>query len=832
MRKHFIIILSILAVVQIEKVFGQRNVNISGTVKDSVSKMPIGFATITLVSNNSDSSSRKTLADESGHFLFSNINTNTSYSLKITAVGYTSTKMQLPSIISAASKDIFAGEVLLHPIANQLHEVVVNTASRNPVRQEADRITYDLSADPESNALSLLDMLRKVPLITIDAGDKILLKGSSEFKILINGKPSALVVKNPSDLFKSIPASTIQKIEVITIPPAKYDAEGLVGILNIITRKKEGQGYNGSISTAYNSVLGPSINFNGTAKQGKWGISGYLGYSDVISETTGYGYNNLIFNVPGALSPRGSGTIGSGGTLIFLSDLVQQGNKSFKGANQYGSADISYDVDSLNLITLSLQYYGGNFVQGNYLLSNEVDQNNNLLQSYILNNNGGSAYTNSDLSFNLQHGFRGNKEKLFTASYKYSIQDYGQRTDAAYNQTFNYDYPNNKQYDNSGTAEHTIQLDYVFPLRHLSVESGLKAIVRNNFSGFSTDNLNSISGQYIPDTSMSNNFNYHQNVFSAYNTYKWTYNSLQVNAGLRLEHTSNNTAAISGINGVNNAYNNLIPSFSLLKTFSNSNSLSIGFTNRILRPAIWQLNPFTDKSNPLEVSKGNPALQPIIRHSFEMNYTYSSKGTITAGLSYGFSNNSIEHVSSITNDTVTLITYQNIGSNKSAGFTLNTSYPFFKDLTVNLNALSNYVWLAGYYNGTQYRNQGLQGHISFSAGYNFKGGYHAGADLQYETRYILLQGKDNNYYYLSISGSKEILKKKAVLSFYISNPFTRFRKMDYLTNTTDFNLYNYDNIYSRRINISFRYKFGKLKGMISSSQHSIQNDDIGEKSNH
>src|ERR1700743_2459251 len=157
------------------------------------------------------------------------------------------------------------------------------------MKREGDRISYDVQADPESKALTALDMMRKVPLLSVDANDNIKMKGSSNYKILINGRESALVAKDPSDVLKAMPADNIEKIEVITTPPAKYDAEGLAGIINIITKKNADQGYNGQISGRYNSVYGPGYNFNGSYKQGKLGVSGYFGFGNQKQTVTSSG---------------------------------------------------------------------------------------------------------------------------------------------------------------------------------------------------------------------------------------------------------------------------------------------------------------------------------------------------------------------------------------------------------------------------------------------------------------------------------------------------------------------------------------------------------------
>ena len=188
--------------------------------------------------------------------------------------------------------------------------------------------------------------------------DNIKLKGKGNYKILINGKESALMAKNPSDVLRSMPATNIERIEVITTPPAKYDAEGLAGIINIITKKKMDEGYNIGLNGRLNTVWGPGINLNGTYKKGKFGFSGYVGYGVRHQQTNGIG-----------------------GEQLFISDkssLYQQGTNTVSAHNTYGNAELSYEIDSLNLLTGSLEFYTGNYGQNSNQLSNTYDGSDTL----------------------------------------------------------------------------------------------------------------------------------------------------------------------------------------------------------------------------------------------------------------------------------------------------------------------------------------------------------------------------------------------------------------------------------------------------------------------
>jgi hypothetical protein len=237
------------------------------------------------------------------------------------------------------------------------------------------------------------------------------------------------------------------------------------------------------------------------------------------------------------------------------------------------------------------------------------------------------------------------------------------------------------------------------------------------------------------------------------------------------------------------------------------------------------LNPFVDRTNPQNISFGNPDLKPVTNHSFELNYSNFKKGSLNIGLSYTMANNTIEYVTSIRADTISSSTSQNVGKNRGLGVTVNSNYPITKKFNIDVNAQLLHVWLTGVYLGELYNNKGFQGHCFVNTGYQFEKGFHAGFDIGYDSRYVLLQGKDNEYFSISLSGSKDFLDKKATISIYISDPFIDYRNMDSYSSSATFSQRStYQNV-GRRGGISFRYKFGKFSGSIKKNERGISNTD-------
>jgi hypothetical protein len=775
------------------------NVTVKGILIDSATRQPMSFVTITLKDGKTGQAIRAVASKDNGTFIVKAA-PDRSYQLALVFIGYKNKTVN----VAVGDHDADLGKVLMLPTSKGLKEVSI-VATKPLVKQEIDRISYDVQADPETKTQNVLDMLRKVPLLTVDASDNIQLKGNSNYKILINGKESSLVAHNPSDVFKSMPASSIQKIEVITTPPAKYDAEGLTGIINIITNKKVDQGYNASVNMRYNSVYGPGGGVSLNLKEGKFGFSMYSGGSDRRAVQ-----NN---------SKTSLQTFGN-----FPSDLEQSSTGVNTGHFLYTSEQLSYEIDTLNLITATIDANGAKFNNNNSLFSQTFDPSGLLTQSYRQQSLNSNSWNGFDVGFNYQLGFKSSKDRLLTLSYKYSNSPNSIDGNIDVFDRYNYGVPSLQQLNKTGTREHTFQADYVHPLKKLNIEGGLKAILRNNFSNFNTGDLDTVTHAYVDNTADDNDFNYKQDIYSFYNTYQLNLDKWAFKGGVRIENTVVHADFVTVNTPVNQNYTNVIPSISVQRKFKGS-SINFGFTNRIQRPGINQLNPFVDSLNTKFISTGNPNLRPVLNHNFEFNYSKFGKGYVNIGLSYSFANNTIQNVTKLL-DTVTYTTYQNVGSDKNLGANVSINYPITLRLNLNLNSSVSYVFLRGFINGELYSNEGTQGYAFAYAGYKFGDTWRAGVNGGFYTANVLLQGKSNAYIFSSISASKDFLKKKASLYLSVNNPFTKYNT--YHSYTRDVNFYQYSQSQSpfRTINIGFSYRFGKLKSEIKKNQHGIDNDDL------
>jgi ferric enterobactin receptor len=777
---------------------------ISGVIADSTSKKPVEFATIYLKTNK-DSLLKTGLSGADGKFRFDNLKPG-KYKLTITFTGYSVADTAIDLTKEQTSN---TGVIYLAKRANDLKEVTI-TANRPIVQAKADRIIYDMQADPDSKSSSVLDMIHKIPYLSLDANNTVLMKGNTSYKVLINGKPSGMLTNNLTDILRSMPASTVVRIEVITIPPSKYDAEGMAGVINIITTKKINNGYKGTVNI--NNSLpagGPGIGASFTAQQGKFGINAYGGAS--------------IYN-----SPQTKSTTERVTTDTDATDLKQSGLSKSNSKNVYFGTELSYEIDSLNLLSGNFNISGYRNT-GSGSQTSTLDSAARLVQGYDLATDSRSNGGGVDASINYQLGFKSDKNKLLTFSYQYSAYGSNATDDIAVSDPVNYTTPDYTQYNNQDSKENTFQVDYTQPLKKVNMEAGVKAILRDSKSNFEYRSLDSATDQFIVDPTMGNMFNYTQDVFGVYNSYQFSLKKWSFNGGLRAEETYVDADFMSsGSNSVQN-YFNVVPSISVNKSIDNSSSFNFGFTQRIRRPSIYRLNPYVDRSDPDFVSSGNPNLRPVIMNMVQAGYNYNGKKiSVFISSDYMFFNNLDLPVTSFNPATgVTTMTYENTGKGGGVEMNFNLNYSPAKLYNLSINAYALDLFVNGTGDASADKVYTLLGNVSVSNAFRFDKGWSFSVDGSFysKTPYSL-QGVYSAFATTSLSVNKELVKNKLFLSAKVNNPFTKFQYRTIVTDGPGFMQYGDNQSYFRSVNFSITYNFGGLNSDIKKSRKGIRNDDV------
>jgi outer membrane receptor protein involved in Fe transport len=781
--------------------------SVNGIVIDSATGKAQDYITIALKKENVAVKTAVSAAD--GSFSISKIEAG-KYELTIVALGYNAKTIRL-ELAAEGTKNL--GKINIISTSSNLAEVNV-TAAKPIIKQEIDRITYDIQADPESKVNNVLDMMRKIPLLSVDGEDNIKLKGSGSYKILINGKPSSLVARNPSEVFKTMSASNIEKIEVITTPPAKYDSEGLAGIINIITKKNIDAGYKGGLN--YNQrfpVGGAGVSAYLTVKEGKLGLSAYGGVGKYQNETSTGNSRTSTGDAP--------------------SQLIQNGLNNYDGHYGYGTTELSYEIDSLNLISGEISYNPSKDNNSNEQNSS-LFQNSAILQGYRLLSSGISKYKGLDGSINYQRGFKSNKERLLTISYKVNNNRNADEHTFDIQNRINYNpvtFPNYYQRNEEHSLEQTIQADYLHPVtKSLNIEVGIKAILRNNNSNYGYQSQDP-EGIFIADPSRTNIIKNRQDVFGVYNSYQYSLTNWGFKLGMRAELTTINANFVSQNTNLDKDFFNVIPTFSVNRKFKDMSSLTFGYTQRIARPGIYQLNPFVDRSNPNFVSSGNPDLKPVLSNNVELSYSRFKKASVNVGINYSFANNTVQQISIYDPaNQVTTLSYVNTGKDRKLGTNFNLSYPFTTKLNFNMGGNMNYVWLQGLVSGIDTKNEGLQGYAYGNLSYKLPSLWRFGINYSYNSPTVGLQRNARHSSYSAFSGSKDIIKDVLTISGNISNPFQKFVKRANETVGANFVQSSYYEYYFRRFQFSLNWKFGKLKDDLKKNQRGISNDDVSGKS--
>lgn len=798
----------------------QKLVIIKGSVIDSATNKPISLATLTLTNNLTGETVRSSSTKNDGTFELT-APANRAYNLALTNVGYSPRTISIPVPDSANSalrqpnsaprqltRTIDLGKIALSGgSSGQLQEVAI-VAARPVMKQEIDRISYDVQADPESKSNDALEMLRKVPMITVDGNNQIQLKGSSSFQIYFNGKPSALMANNPADVLKAMDASTIQKIEVITVPPARYESEGLAGIINIITVQKNTDGFTGSVFARYNNILGERGSLSIRAKKGKFGFNIFAGA----------GRSPLVTNAAGSQLT----------TFSPLTIQSQQGQNVSGGNVKNGHAELTFEPDSLQIITGTFDFVDRKFTQNTFRdASQKSNSADSITQAYFLSNIGRSTIGALDAGVTDQIGFRKDKNETLTLAYQYTSASNHQLNDVSSANGFNYTGSTYDQQNSTLATSQVAQADFAKPLGKFTMETGFKVLFGNDFSHSADQNLDSATGQYSTDTALTNQFSYYQNIYALYDSYQFKTAGWTFKAGLRVEKTDIgghlNAVTASGqatgnTSSLSQHYLNGIPSLSIQQKIG-STDLIFGFTERIARPVITQLNPFVDRSNPEFLVTGNPNLRPVVNHILEFGYSNSAAVPVSVRLNYAWSANAIQQLTSLISDSVSESTYSNVGTNKSAGVNLSTNIPFARKFHVGVNAQLSHVWITGMYIGQYYSNDGNQGNTNLQLKYNAPADYTVIINVGYSSGNIFLQGKTSDYIYSTTNVTRDFFKRKVTASITLYNPFAKYNTYSSNTRTPDFDQSATNQNYYRQLRLALNYKFGQLSGNSHSSNN-------------
>ncbi|HZJ61523.1 MAG TPA: outer membrane beta-barrel protein [Chitinophagaceae bacterium] len=780
--------------------FAQTRAKLSGIISDS--SKPVALVTVRIFSKNNTAPLQTTLSKENGSFQFNKPDTG-NYILSFTHTGFAEKRINIT--VASRQGDMQIDPVQLSRAMGVLKEVVVS-AQRPLVEQSDDKIVFNVEDDPTSKTETAIEILRRTPFITVDGEDNIKVNGKSNFKVLLNGRETSMFARNVKEALRGFPGALISKIEVITTPSAKYDGEGIGGLINIITKKKV-VGYNGTLST-FQRTSDKLSNYavNGNAKAGKIGLSVFLnsGYTQPVSQY------NINTTVPA--------------TENIYSKRTLEGNQHTSSDWSFGNAELSWEPDSLNTISLYTNIDSwSNKTVNDQTITTDFASSPSTVSYYNLDNKSNNPGVNVGSDY-IKH-FKKNKEREFSLRF---LGEFG-KNDAELN-SFQ-DNPGTDRYlvNNSYAInnQYTFQADNSIPVKKTGkFEGGVKAILRRASSDFQSLIKYDPTDSYKINPSNTDYFTYTQDVISVYSMYSYRLKKSSFRLGARIEYTNVDGDFISSKTQVKQNYTTLLPNIQFTNRVSKVTTLVLAYTKRLQRPYIWDLNPFVYNNDSMNISSGNPNLGPQTTHALSSQLRFA-KGNTFAGINIegSYSGNKILQYSFFDLQTgITKTTSLNIGKEFQSSLNLNLSTKLTSKWNLFVNGSLRYSTVKNNLNASQ-SNSGFGGNFNLNTSYKFTKKFTVSSYLGLWKEPQTIQTTYPFSTWHNVALNYKVFKEKVNISLRAVNYFEKTH--DYKTITQDQNFYN-TNI-TRQIRrgavLALTWNFGKLTENVSKKK-GVNNDDI------
>ena len=688
----------------------------------------------------------------------------------------------------------------------------VEVVAQKPlVKMEVDKMSYNVAEDADAKASTVLDMLRKVPMVTVDGQDNISVNGSSSFKIYVDGKPNVMFQSNPSQVFKSMPASAVKNIEVVTNPGARYDAEGAAGVLNIVMNRQNPQamqslnGVNGSVrASAGTQSLGGSVFASG--QQDK------LSFSANVMEN---------YSKPGATEmdmeqQNGTGTIST------------TSKSKTRLPFTMGNVSLGYDLSPMTTVSASASITNFNMKNEGSSTSSMLGGNYGQGYDYTTTTNTKNKRTSFSGSMDLQHFFNKERTQQLAVTYQlnYSPSKTEQDNDFGTASTSFVDLTDRYSLSEERTTDHTLQADYTMP-----VATGQKI---NLGSKLMTRKATSDADYYLQgvlDTHSGMDYEYRNTILAGYGEYEAKWGNLGAKAGLRYEHTWQDVEYHEGQGtDFSKDYGTLVPSASLSYSLAPTSNLGLTYNMRISRPGISYLNPYVDKSNPTALTYGNTDLDVEKSHNIALVYNmFSPKLMLNLNLHHNFTYNGIEQYSFYDGDLLNT-TYGNMASRHQTGLSAYANWLVTKDTRLFLNGAVNYTKLTS--NAFDTENSGWQANAMLGIQQTLPLDFKVGAYMMTSTKSYTLQGWSSGFNMLSVNLSKSLLNDKLTLSLMAMTGLSDGGNLEMETYSKGKDFLNHSSIKVPMSGVTFSvsYNFGNSKRQAKQHINRVQNDYIEQKS--
>jgi outer membrane receptor protein involved in Fe transport len=789
MRKIFYILLCLYYSIVGILAQDQGKASIKGSVIEKITEKPLEFASVVIKNMSNGSIIQGTVTDKEGAFAINGIPYG-EYKLSYSFIGFENSELH-DIVLNAEQNKIDVGKLYIAESARELNAVEV-IGKRSTFVNSIDRKTYNVGKDLMSKSGSISDLMQNIPSLQVDIEGNVSLRGSESVTILINGKPSTMMELNRAAALQQIPANSVEKIEIITNPSAKYKPDGSSGIINIILKKNLGPGFSGNVSAS-------------------------AGNSDR------YNLNTLLSNNSGKLNVYGSygirqddrSRINNNNTRTYEDLLLMNSSKSHSSGISrpiihITSAGIDYQFDNKNKVGASVNY--------NYRFMRRLDtlsytlQNNQYINLINYDRDRILPETESDLEAASTYQYSFDKEgHELKANYIYSrsLENEDNYYTNFYRLPVSYVGKDNMFYHHINKGSE-LSVDYTMPTSKKSkIESGYLLNYVKNDMDLNRDTLSDLPlDLWHKDYSRSNHFIRTEYTHVLYATYEKEMGKFGYLAGLRFEKTFTNANLLTLDSIILNQYSRFYPTLHLSYKLTERDELQLNYSHRIRRPSDEQLNPFPEYQDLQNVRKGNPKLKPEDIHSFELGnqYKYNSI-TFISTLYYRYNYNGITYITANIGNNIFQNTLQNLTKSKSSGLELVFSTAIRNYMNINLSTNIFYNTIDASEFGYSKNKDIVSWSANASVGINFTRSTVLQINSNYSAKKLTPQGTNLPTFVLNTGFKQELIQRKATLTLTVSDVFNTFQST-YIIDTPDFYRKDIRKRSSRIIYLGFSYSFG------------------------
>ncbi|MBX2819535.1 MAG: TonB-dependent receptor family protein [Rhodothermaceae bacterium] len=777
---------------------GQPSGTVSGTVVDEATKDAIPSATVALWASRDSSLVTGTITQPDGTFMLSNVRPG-KYYIQLSFVGYiTETIADIELGREGMKQDL--GRVVLKADTQMMDEVEV-AAEREFIEVGIDRTVYNTKDQMVTAGGSASDVLENIPSVEVDIDGNISLRGSQNVAILINGRPSPMTGDALIAYLQGLPSEVLERVEVIPNPSAKYDPDGMAGILNLELKKNRDLGLSGTLTSSVSTPTSVSTSGNVSFQKGKVGIFAGYGFRYRQRDSEGWRYSENRLSNPFSL-------------------LDQIDDDQREGLSHNVNTSFDYQVGDKSSLTLSSRLS----VRGSddQSLAQYTFRDLDVLTDRFDRN---SLEEDSDISTEYRLAYRrivdpGKHELSIEAEYEHEWEE----ESSTHNQ-FLYDVSNmaittldEQQFDvqDQNNQEATFQLDYTRPMEvgnDGKIELGWKTDIERLNSGYYLEDLDLATGSFIPDLSRNNTFIYDMHIHAAYGIVGTKIGKVGLQVGVRLEQALTNFDLETTNESFENNYFSAFPSAYAVYEFTKENTLKLSYSKRINRPRTGgrfnQLNPFDSNEDPLFRRVGNPYLKPEYVHAFEISYTRFSEATsLTLTPYYRYTVDEIRFFQTLQDDGITLLTFENFDSSNSWGMEMIGTVKQGRRFNAYLSMNAYRVVTDGSSVDTNLSNKAIGFSSRANATYNVSPSMDVQFSYYYRAPMNIENGRMSERQSADLAVRQKLLNDRANLSIRVRDVF----------NTMGFHVFREDarflqeidrSFQSQSIGLSFTYNFGK-----------------------